>query len=238
MQMHKLSFIIGVMGLCVVTQAALQPVRLICKSIDRSERFRSRWVAVGLIAGLMALAIGSSAAVALPRSSCYSDFVATSNACGNDVNCTINASAVYYQCQYPVAGDGPSGSKGKDGTGGSKTKSGPRGSKRDVPVHASAPKTNPGVLNPNVGGTSTAHRPPVAQPTTSGGLENATNPAAGAGPSTGATLTTTGQGVGSVVGGTVPPRATISPTGDIFGTTRTGPGIGSLAGGTNSRPHR
>jgi hypothetical protein len=230
--MHRLFVPIGVTGPCVVTQAAVQPVRLICKSIDRSERLRSRWFAVGPIAGLMALAIGTSAAVARPRS-CYGDFVATSNACGNNFNCTVQASAVYYQCMsgWGADGGGGGGSKGKGGSGGSKTKGGPGKSKHDGPVNASAPNMNPGVLKPNLGGsTGAANRPPVAQSTTGGGLGNAT---------TGAILTPTGPGQGSAVGGTVgagsvtavTTNPALQPMGGALGVTRPGLGAGPITGG-------
>jgi hypothetical protein len=231
--MHKLSFIIGFMGLCVVTQAALRPVRLIYKSIDRSERFRSRWVAAGLIAGLMALALGSSAALAKSRN-CYSEFLGAANVCGIDYDCAVNAQAMYYQCLGREAEDaapggaGSGGSKTKTGPGGAGSggsKSGPRGPRHVGPVNASMP--NPGVLNPNVGGTSgstnaapsgSANRPPAAQPTTGSGNAT-TTPGATAGLSTGAILSPTGpgQGVGSLLGGTVSPRGIGSATGGTYG---------------------
>jgi hypothetical protein len=226
--MHRLVVTIGVTGHCVVTQAPLQPVRLICKSIDRGERFRSRWVAAGLIAGLMALAIGSSAAVAKPRN-CQGSLDTCTDACyaedaSNRSGCTRTCVSSYVQCQDKEASE-----KGGPGSGGSKTKGGPRGSKHVGPVNASVPNTNPGVLNPNVGGTSgAANRPPVAQPATGGGLGNATTiPGATAGSSTGAILNSTGPL-------TSPPAS----TNGIFTTTRTGQGIGPGTGGTFGRQPR
>jgi hypothetical protein len=196
--MHRLF----VTGLRVVTQAALQPVRLIWKSINRSERFRSRWVAVGLIAGLMALAIGPSAAVALPRD-CQSYLNTCTDACYRGYagsGCTKSCVSSYVQCQDKSKAENENALRGPHSDL-SKTKRGPRGSKHAAPVNVSVPNTNAGVLNPNVGGASTANRPPVAQPITGGGLGNATNiPGATVGSSTGAILTPTGpgQGVGSV----------------------------------------
>jgi len=226
--MHRLFVTIGVTGLCLVTHAALQPVRLICKSIDRSERFRSRWVAVGLIAGLMALAIAPSAAVAKPRD-CDGSLDRCNSICDmfddggkGHFNCGVQCTSEWFQCNREETKEKE---KEKPVRG---SKSGPRGSKRDVPVNASVP--NPGVLNPNVGGTSrstnaapsgstgAANRSPAAQPTTGGGNAT-TNPGAIAGSSTGAILSPTGpgQGVGSLLGGTASPRGIGSATGGTYG---------------------